>query len=59
MLMLKVHALKNGNGLRVLKDLTDVAPLLLVNCQLVRCAPCLLDTSILDGSGCLGAVCRT
>ena len=56
-LTLKVHVLKNGSGLRVLKDLTDVAPLLLVNCQLVRCAPRLLDTSFLDGSGCLGAVC--
>ncbi len=30
-LTLKVHALKNGNGLRVLKDLTDVAQLVLVN----------------------------
>ena len=30
-LTLKVHVLKNGSGLRVLKDLTDVAQLVLVN----------------------------
>jgi len=31
LLALKVHALKNGKGLRVLKDLTDVAQLISVN----------------------------
>jgi hypothetical protein len=31
LLALKVHALKHGQGLRVLKDLTDVAELLAVN----------------------------
>jgi predicted nucleotidyltransferase len=31
LLALKVHALKHGHGLRVLKDTTDVAELLLVN----------------------------
>jgi len=31
LLSLKVHALKHGHGLRVLKDMTDVAELLLVN----------------------------
>lgn len=31
LLALKVHALKNGRGLRVLKDLTDVAQLISVN----------------------------
>src|SRR3954471_379946 len=31
LLALKVHALKHGHGLRVLKDMTDVAQLLLAN----------------------------
>jgi predicted nucleotidyltransferase len=31
LLALKVHALKHGRGLRVLKDMTDVAQLLIVN----------------------------
>ena len=31
LLRLKIHALKHGRGLRVLKDLTDVAQLLTVN----------------------------
>ncbi|HWN93907.1 MAG TPA: nucleotidyl transferase AbiEii/AbiGii toxin family protein [Methylomirabilota bacterium] len=31
LIALKVHALKNGHGLRVLKDLTDVAQLLRLN----------------------------
>ena len=31
LLALKIHALKHGHGLRVLKDMTDVAELLLAN----------------------------